>query len=69
MKIDHTKIKTISINMDNFAWNADTHDILLTRDANSSLGFAVRLIEVTDYKTLKDLSLANDVLKKFRKTE
>jgi hypothetical protein len=69
MKIDHTKIKNISINMNNFTWNADTHDILLTRDLKSDLGFSVKLIEISEEKMLKDLTLANDLLKKFRIAE
>jgi uncharacterized protein YihD (DUF1040 family) len=67
MKLDHTKIKTISINLNNGSWNADTHNILLTRDENSAIGFTMQLIEITDEKMIHDLRMANDVLNKFRK--
>jgi hypothetical protein len=67
MKIDHTNIKTISINMNKGVWNAETHNILLTRDTTSELGFTIKLIEITNEAMLKDLSLANNVLSKFRK--
>jgi hypothetical protein len=62
MSIDHTKIKNISIKFNNGVWNADTHSIILTRDTSSKLGFTIKMTNNIN----PDLTLANDLLKKFR---
>lgn len=69
MSIDHTKIKNISIKFNNGVWNADTHNIILTRDTASKLGFTIKMTNTTDKNVVPDLTLANDLLKKFRITQ
>lgn len=66
MKINHKQIKTISINMNNSVWNADTHNILLTKDENSELGFSIKFIKVSEDIDCSDLTLSNNVLNKFK---
>ena len=69
MTFDFTKIGSINLKFNNQSWNSKTHNILVTRDPTSELGISIKMIEITDDKMLTDLSLANDVLKKFRISE
>jgi len=69
MTFDFTKIGSINLKFNNQSWNSETHNILVTRDPTSELGISIKMIEITDDKMLTDLSLANDVLKKFRISE
>lgn len=66
MKINHKQIKTISINMNTGSWNADTHNILLTKDTSSDLGFSIKFIKIIDDVECNDLTLSNDILNKFK---
>lgn len=67
MSINNTKIKTITITMKNFIWNTETHDLLLSRDLNHPSGIRIKLVDLNDEKELSDMTLANELLKKFRK--
>ena len=66
MSFNHTKIKTININMNKGSWNPETHSIILSYDPEKSMKFKVSIVPVETEKEVTDLSQANDVLKKFR---
>jgi hypothetical protein len=65
MEFNKTQIKTITINMNTGSWNPETHDIVVTRDPKTALGFTVKLVSVDFIPTVVDVSQANVLLKKF----
>ena len=60
------QLKTVTINFNNKFWNPEIHTIVLKYNPKSSTGFDVKLIKVYDEPESVDLTLANDILKKYK---
>ena len=63
---DHTNIKNININMNKAGWNPETHDMVLTYDPTKTSKFTIKLVKVPEEAPILDITLAKEVLKKFR---
>ena len=63
--IDTTKLKQVNLNFKGI-WNPQEHSLLLKYDAKSSTGFSVYVVPVYDEQKVEDLTLANNLLKKYR---
>lgn len=63
---DHTNIKNININMDKSGWNPETHDMVLTYDPTKTAKFTIKLVKMNVEAPIVDMTLAEEVLKKFR---
>jgi hypothetical protein len=61
-----TQIKNVNIKFNNGVWNPKTHHILLKYNPNSELGFGVIVVPVDYEAPIEDLSMANEILKKFK---
>jgi hypothetical protein len=65
--INTKQLKEVNLKFNNSSWNPESHDIILKYDAKSKIGFSVNIVPVYVEPKIEDLSLANNILKKFTK--
>lgn len=68
-KFDYSNIVNLNLNFNNAAWNSTTHNVTVSHDPNSPGKFLIKMTPVYDEPVVGDLTLANNVLNKFRKAE
>ncbi len=63
---NYKKLKTITINFNKSLWNPEKQTIILKFNPKSPTGFDVKMVDVYNEPESTVLTLANDVLKKFK---
>jgi len=66
-KFDYSNIVNLNLNFNNSAWNSTTHNVTVSHDPNSPGKFLIKMTPIHNEILIDDLTLANNLLSKFRK--